>query len=88
MTVVRALPPEFPVSVRTVATRDGTVLLVLAGGLELRLGAPRDAALKLAVATEILPSLPRRVEGGPDYLDVSVPERPVSAVNPQVEGGG
>ena len=88
MLVVRALPEDFPVPVRTVATRDATVLLVLAGGRELRLGSTRDVALKLAVAAAILPSLPRRAEGGPDYLDVSVPERPVSALNPQVEREG
>ena len=32
--------------------------------------------------------LERRADGGPDYLDVSVPERSVSGVNPQVGGEG
>ena len=88
MLVVRALPPDFPVAVRSVAVRNGTALLVLAGGLEVRLGAPRDVALKLAVTAAILPSLAHRAEGGPDYLDVSVPERSVSGLNPQVGGEG
>jgi len=88
MVVVRALPPDFPVAVRTVAVKNGVALLVLAGGLEVRLGAPRDVPLKLAVTATILPSLPPRAEGGPDYLDVSVPERSVSGINPQVGGEG
>ena len=88
MLVVRGLPDDFPVPVRSVAVRNGTALLVLAGGLEVRLGAPRDVPLKLAVTAVILPSVERRAEGGPDYLDVSVPERAVSGLNPQVGGGG
>jgi len=88
MLVVRGLPDNLPVAVRSVAVRNGAALLVLAGGLEVRLGAPRDVALKLAVTAAILPSLERRAEGGPDYLDVSVPERSVSGQNPQVGGEG
>jgi cell division septal protein FtsQ len=88
MLVVRGLPPDFPLAVRSVAVTNGVALLVLAGGLEVRLGAPRDVPLKLAVAAAILPSLARRAEGGPDYLDVSVPERSVSGLNPQVGGEG
>ena len=34
MVVVRALPRDFPVAVRSIAIRDGAALLVLAGGLE------------------------------------------------------
>jgi cell division protein FtsQ len=88
MQVVRALPPDFPVAVRSVAIRDGAALLVLAGGLEVRLGAPRDIPLKLGVTAAILPALPSRASGGPEYLDVSVPERSVSGLDPQVGGEG
>ena len=88
MRVVRGVPDDFPVAVRSVAVRNGTARLVLAGGLEVRLGAPRDVPLKLAVTAAILPSLEHRSEGGPDYLDVSLPERSVSGLNPQVEGEG
>jgi cell division protein FtsQ len=88
MLVVRGLPGDFPVGVRSVAVRNGTALVVLANGLEVRLGAPREVPLKLAVTAAILPSLERRSEGGPDYLDVSLPERAVSGLNPQVGGEG
>ena len=72
-------------------TLDGSTLAFkLRSGLELRLGAPDDLALKLAVAARILPIV------GPDaaYLDVSVPSRPVAmvsaavAANPQLGGRG
>ena len=62
--VVRALPSDFPVAVRSVAVTNGVALLVLAGGLEVRLGAPRDIPLKLAVTAAILPSLAGRAKGG------------------------
>ena len=88
MRVVRGLPPDFPVPVRSVAVKNGVALLVLTGGLEVRLGAQSDGALKPAAKGAILPSLAGRAEGGPDYLDVSVPERSVSGLNPQVEGEG
>jgi cell division septal protein FtsQ len=74
----------FPVRVRSVALERGLGLLVLDGGLELRLGEPTDLAAKLAVAAAVLPELERPADGGPDYLDVSLPERPVSGANPQL----
>lgn len=63
--------------------RDGLVF-VLRSGVEVRLGAPVDVALKLAVARRIVPLLPQ----GSKLLDLSVPERPVSETNPQPEGRG
>ena len=83
MRIVRAIPEGFPVRVRSVALERGC-LLVLDGGLELRLGEPTDLAAKLAVAAALLPELARPADGGPDYLDVSLPERPVSGTNPQL----
>ncbi|HSL64896.1 MAG TPA: cell division protein FtsQ/DivIB [Gaiellaceae bacterium] len=85
MRAVRALPRDFPARVRSVALARGGVLVVLAGGLEVRLGEPRDLPLKLAVAAAVLPELQPRALGGPQYLDVSLPARPVAG-NPQVGG--
>jgi cell division protein FtsQ len=70
-----------PARVRTVRT-EGELTLVLASGLELRLGDETDLELKLAVARRLLPLLSEP----PAYLDVSVPERPVSPADPQVSG--
>ncbi len=65
-----------------VAGRDG-VTLTLRSGVELRLGAASDVAVKLAVARQVL----REHDDLRGYLDVSVPERPVAGetLNSQVE---
>jgi cell division septal protein FtsQ len=63
---------------------DGQITLGLRGGLELRLGPPVDLRLKIAIAHGILPTLALPSAGGPDYLDLAVPERPVAGRNPQV----
>lgn len=75
-----------PARVRAVRARPDELAFVLASGLELRLGDETDLALKLAVAGEILPLL----ASGPEYLDLSVPERPVagSTLNSEVEVEG
>lgn len=67
--------------VRTVRT-EGELTYLLRSGVELRLGSERGSELKLAVAAVILPTL----EVGTEYLDVSVPSRPVAGGNPQPEG--
>jgi cell division septal protein FtsQ len=69
--------------------RAGTheLTLVLWGKLQLRLGDSGDLRLKLAIARRILAATGAARTGG-GYLDVSVPERPVLAVNSQVAGGG
>ena len=81
-TAVVVLPTSrvdaLPVRIRTARSRDGELAFVLVNGLELRLGGPLDVPLKLAAAREILPKLAAPVGGGPKYLDVSVPERPVA----------
>jgi hypothetical protein len=64
----------------------GRIVVGLRGGLELRFGPPVDLGLKLAVARSILPLLALPSAGGPRYLDVTVPERPVAGSNPQVGG--
>jgi cell division protein FtsQ len=61
--------------------RTGLVF-VLRSGVELRLGAPRRIALKLAIAERIVPLLPSDAA----VLDLSVPERPVSDRNSQPGG--
>lgn len=81
---LRPLPRDFPVRVRSVTAGDALVF-DLTTGIELRLGTEADIPLKLAVAASILPSLLGPDKGGPGYLDVSVPERPVTGSNPQVE---
>jgi cell division septal protein FtsQ len=69
--------------VRTVQAGEGGVTLTLRAGLLLRLGEPASIRLKLLIAGKILPLL------SPDtlYVDVSVPDRPVSGttLNSKVE---
>ena len=65
---------------------DGQITLGLRGGLEIHLGAPVDLRLKIAIAHSIVPSLARPSAGGPTYLDIAVPERPVAGRNPQPGG--
>jgi cell division protein FtsQ len=67
--------------VRQVRTGTGELTLVLTSGTELRLGDNGDLRLKLAIANQLLP-----LTIGARYVDVSVPERPVAAYNPQVAG--
>ena len=64
----------------------GQITLGLRGGLEIELGLPVDLQLKIAIARGILPLLALPAHGGPDYLDVTVPERPVAGRNPQPSG--
>jgi cell division protein FtsQ len=82
----RAIAPlarsGFPARVAAVSLVRGELRFALAGGLEVRLGQPDDLRLKLAIARRILGVLP----AGTTYLDLSVPERPVSGVDPQVSG--
>jgi hypothetical protein len=60
---------------------NGEWAYVLRGGLQLRVGAPTELDLKLAIARRILE---RNALTG--YLDVSVPERPVAGLDLQVSG--
>lgn len=81
---VAALAPlaslGFPARVHFVRSGEGELTFVLDAGYELRLGDTSDLLLKLAIARRIL-----LAEGiGAGYLDVSVPERPVSASDPKV----
>ncbi|HSC73878.1 MAG TPA: FtsQ-type POTRA domain-containing protein [Gaiellaceae bacterium] len=76
----------FPGRVTFVRALDGQITLGLRGGLEIRLGVPVALRLKIAIAHSIVPSLALPAAGGPDYLDLAVPERPVAGTNPQPAG--
>jgi POTRA domain, FtsQ-type len=76
----------FPTRIAFVRALNGQLTLGLRGGLEIRLGAPLDLRLKIAIAHGILPTLALPAAGGPDYLDLTVPERPVAGRNSQPEG--
>jgi POTRA domain, FtsQ-type/Cell division protein FtsQ len=78
---VLASDPQFLEGIEHAALRGREIDLALRSGVELRLGPPHDLALKVAVAREVLAALPGAYAG---YVDVSVPERPVSAVESQV----
>lgn len=84
----RALAPlpwvHFPAHVSTVSVGDGQLTFVLRSGLELRLGDAGDLKLKLAIARRVLERLGPASPGS--YVDVSVPERPVASIDPQVGG--
>jgi cell division protein FtsQ len=67
---------HFGARIRMVRVQQRDLTLLLASGLELRLGELQAVPLKLAVAARIVPSL--LAQGGFAYLDVSVPERPVA----------
>ena len=86
-TAVAAVAPlagsHFPGRVSSVTATADALTLRLRSGLEIRLGDALDVPLKLTVAARVIPLL----EDGTLYLDVSVPERPVSGtLNSQVEG--
>jgi cell division protein FtsQ len=76
----------FPGRVTFVRALDGQITLGLRGGLEIQLGPPVELRLKIAIAHGIVPSLAPVGAGGPNYLDLSVPERPVAGRNPQPGG--
>lgn len=76
----------FPTRISFVRALDGQITLGLRGGLEIRLGNPSDLRLKIAIVHGILPMLAAPAAGGPDYLDVTVPERPIAGRNTQPSG--
>lgn len=65
---------------------DGQLTLGLRTGLEIRLGPPVELRLKIAIARGLLPTFALPSAGGPDYLDLAVPERPVAGREAQVSG--
>ncbi|HXV35080.1 MAG TPA: FtsQ-type POTRA domain-containing protein [Gaiellaceae bacterium] len=85
---LREVPPRFPERIATARADAAGITFVLAGGSELRLGAPDQLALKLAVAAKILGQVTAAEQAELAYLDVSVPERAVggASLNSQLEG--
>jgi hypothetical protein len=76
----------FPGRVTYVRALNGQITLGLRGGLEILLGPPVDLRLKIAIAHGIVPSLAPPSAGGPSFLDLALPERPVAGLNPQPAG--
>ena len=79
-----ALVHRFPARIATAALSHGELVFRLHSGVEVQLGDPTDIRLKLAIARRALYLLP----AGTTYLDVSVPERPVTGSDPQLSGLG
>jgi cell division protein FtsQ len=88
LAALRQLPKGFPERVESASVSGGAVTLVLAEGMEIRLGEARSLALKLAVAGRVLRSMSADDAGALAYLDISVPERVVggTSLNSQLEG--
>ena len=74
-------PMRVGADVHQVLTDNGELTLVLASGLQVRLGDSGDLKLKLSIAKELIP-----LTVGAAYVDISVPERPVAGFNSQVAG--
>jgi cell division protein FtsQ len=83
---IASLPAQFPVQVRTARATGDSVVLALSIGMEVRLGSADDLDAKLAAAAAVLRGLSVSERAEFDYLDVSLPERPVAGVNSQVDG--
>lgn len=84
--VVASLPAGFPIQVRTARATEEGLVLALSTGMEVRLGSSDDLEAKLASAAAVLRGLSGADRAALDYLDVSLPERPVGGTNPQVDG--
>jgi cell division protein FtsQ len=76
----------FPRRVAWARVESGSLRLGLRSGLELRFGPLAELQLKIAIAQTILPTLRLPSQGGPTYLDLSVPDRPVAGTNAQPAG--
>jgi cell division protein FtsQ len=72
-----AVPDDFPVKVRAARGGDSGLRFVLGSGTELRLGTTDDLQVKLAAAGAVLGTMSRSERRGLEYLDVSLPQRPV-----------
>jgi cell division protein FtsQ len=79
------LPDPFPLPISTARGTVDDLTLVLEGPreLELRLGPAEELGLKLEVAARVLAKLGATERERLDYVDVSVPERPVAGREPR-----
>jgi cell division protein FtsQ len=84
---LRLLPRPFPERIQTARASNDEITLVLAEGMEIRLGRADRLALKLAVVARVLGATTAADRAGLAYLDVSVPEKVVggSTLNSQLE---
>ncbi len=82
---LQAVPQRLPGKVLYAQVDEAGVTLVLAGSrLEIRVGEPRDLEAKLAAAVAVLRALPSGERATVGYVDVSLPERAVTGVDPQL----
>jgi cell division protein FtsQ len=81
---LRKVPESFPARVSLARIEDEELTLVLASGLELRLGERSALRLKLAVAARVLGTLTAEERGELGYLDVTVPALPVGGKKSQL----
>jgi cell division septal protein FtsQ len=86
LAAMRAASPAFYRRVWYLTMGEHGLTVVLRDRLEVRFGTPDDAAVKFEVARRVLAAL-RYSEETASYIDVSVPERPVTggSLNSQVE---
>ena len=83
--VLLALPKPFPVHVLYAEVTGGAVLVVVEGGLEIRLGEATRIRRKLESAAAVLRTLPADEREALAYLDVTAPDRVVGGGNTQPE---
>jgi len=84
-----ALPPRFPTKVLYAQVESsGEVLLVVAGGLEVRLGEPTDLSRKLKGAAAVLRTITLEEGEVAGYLDASLPGTVVAASGSQLSSEG
>jgi hypothetical protein len=92
-TILAALseaPKRMLLPIHSARLEDGELTLVLAGEGKTRplllLGEPVDVGTKLRVAALVLRKLDYEERGALAYLDVTLPDRPVTSANPRVSG--
>jgi cell division protein FtsQ len=83
-------PKRMALPIRSGRLDDGELIFVLDGeggsAPLLLLGEPTDLGVKLRVAALVLRDLSAEERASMAYLDVSLPDRPVTSDNPQVSG--
>lgn len=82
------VPGDFPVRIRSAVGGESGLMLLLSEDIELRMGSVDDLTFKLAAAEAVFESLSQTERAELAYLDVSVPQRPVSSTKYQVSIDG
>jgi cell division protein FtsQ len=85
LSVLRAVPRDFPARILYAGVEQGSATLVLDAGPELRLGTPEAAEAKLRAAAAVLRALDPEQLSEVAYVDVSVPGHAVTGANSQPE---